>query len=99
MNFSIEFRRMQCPCGFVYFVPKDWALLREQNHKSWYCPSCKEARYYPAETEKERLECLLQQERNCCITAREEANYFEKRAQGYKGYATKLKKKFIKDEK
>ncbi len=92
MKLSIEFHVIQCSCGLSYALPLDWIKERRKDHKIFYCPACKEGQYYPNESNRERLERLLGQERNCCISAREDANYFEKKAQGYKGYATRLKK-------
>ena len=93
--FNIQFRKIQCSCGFVFAIPEDWAQQKENDHKSFYCPNCKGARHYPQESNLERTKRLLDQERQCCISARKEANYLEKKARGYKGYASKLKKKLV----
>ena len=96
MNLPVNFRVVRClSCSFTFAIPERWATQRENDHRSYYCPKCKEGQYYPEESDKEKLQRMLTQERQCCISAREEANYFEKRAQGYKGYATKLKKKIV----
>ena len=92
MEFKIQYRLITCNCGLVFALPEGWVKQRESDHKSFYCPNCKTSWSYINESETEKLTRLLNIERQCCISAREEANYFEKKAQGYKGYATKLKK-------
>ena len=79
-------------CGITWAAPIKWHEERIQDHKTFYCPNgCK--RYYPQENEEEILARLLDQERSCCIAAREEAKTLERQTRAYKGHVTRLKKK------
>lgn len=94
MELGIEYRTIQCDCGLVFAIPETWAKQKEKDHTSFYCPNCKSSRYYPQESEKDkvaRLERQLQRERNCCQAAQNEVIHLENRINGYKGYAAKLR--------
>lgn len=86
-------------CGVPFAMSEDFIEERRKDHKTWYCPTgC--PRHYPQKTEKEKLqeklnktENRLQQEIQCCISARDEANSLEMSRRAYKGQVTKLKKK------
>lgn len=96
---NIEMEVHVCPCGISWAAPKSFFDKRREDHKTFYCPNgC--PRHYPQESKEEKLKrqlreksTRLQEEIQCCIEAREEANRLERKAWGYKGYATKLKKK------
>ncbi len=93
MLLSVNFRQIQCDCGLTFAIPEKWALKLEDNHKHFYCPNCKISKYYPQENDTERLSRLLKQEKECCISAKRSANYFEKSASSYKGHFARVKKK------
>lgn len=82
-----------CECGFTFAVPSSWERIVKREHKTFWCPSCKTAQSYEGESDAERYKRLLDSERQCCISAREEANHLERRLWGTQGYASKLKKK------
>lgn len=89
---NIGMRVTVCECGLTWAAPEKWFKERERDHKTFRCPNgCR--RHFPQESDKERLQRLLDNERRCCINAREEANYFERQSRAYKGHVTRLKKK------
>ena len=79
-------------CGVVYATTKAFTNERRGDHKTFFCPNG-HRRYYPQESKTERLERQLKSERQCCISAREEANRLEKQLYGMKGFARKMQKK------
>jgi len=89
---NIEMEVLQCDgCNVTFATTSVFIKARRDDHKIFYCPNgC--IRYYPQESGKERLQRLLDQERECCIAAREEAGHLERRVWGYKGQLTKAKK-------
>ena len=89
---GIEMRMVTCDCGIHWAAPEAWFQARMKDKKTFHCPNgC--LRYFPQETEEQRLKKRLMQEERCCISAREEANTLERRLTAYKGLVTKLKRK------
>ena len=80
-------------CNAIFAIPAIVDVGYRFNYKSFYCPYCKTGYSYLKETDEERYKRLYEQEKGCCIAAREEANTLERKVWGMKGYATKLKKK------
>lgn len=97
VDISYEYVELGC-CGFATLLPADFIRARKNDHKSFYCPSCGESRYYPGKSDKERLEEQLaavqrgkelaearaERERNNAKAAR-------RSARAHKGVATRLK--------
>lgn len=104
MDISLSYKVESCiKCGFQFAVPSNFHIRKKEDHKTFYCPSCKHSMYYPADNELEklkkktkRLKTRLNDEISYCIAAREQANHLEKRVYGYQGYAAKLKKQLKK---
>ena len=104
MDITISYKVESCiRCGFQFAVPTAFQEMKIQDHSSFFCPSCKHSMYYPDDNEVEKLKKetkklkkRLDDEISCCIKAQEQANKLEKKVWGYKGYATKLKKKIEK---
>lgn len=89
---GIEMRTVTCECGITWAAPEGWFNEREKDHKTFFCPNgC--GRYFPQESDEERLKRLLDSERRRCISAKEEANFLERSLRAYKGQVTRLKKK------
>lgn len=99
MDITISYHVEDClSCGFQFAVPKSFIKRRRNDHKSFYCPACRNSMYFPADNkleklkkETDRLKKRLNDEISCCIAAQEQANRLEKQVYGYKGYAAKLK--------
>jgi len=82
-------------CGIVWATTKVFENARQNDHKTFYCPNgCR--RHYPQESDKERLERLLKQEKNCCAVAKHEADYFFRSSNAYKGHFNRVKAKINK---
>jgi len=55
---SLNMRVVTCACGLTWAAPEKWFRERQKNHKIFYCPNgCQ--RYFPDESDEERLERLL----------------------------------------
>ena len=101
MELISEWHQISClHCKALFAMPMATIRRYEESHEGFNCPYCQGNMHYPQETKEEILKRkleekarLLDQERQCCITAREEANTLERKVWGMKGYATKLKKK------
>ena len=88
---EIEMVTEECyKCGVLFAITAELQNARVKDHEFFYCPNG-HAQYYPGQTEEERLKQLLDDERQCCISAREEANAIERRLIATKGVVTKLK--------
>jgi hypothetical protein len=95
---TLEMETMECcVCGVTFAMPKEMMDKYTENHKSFYCPSG-HSQYFPSESKAERLERLLAHERNCCISAREEANRLERSLRAVKGHLTRKKKAVGEDD-
>jgi hypothetical protein len=86
-----------CRCGVTFAMPAELVRKRKLDHETFYCPNG-HSLHFPAQTEAERLKVELKRtknllgiERQCCISARAEANHLEKRFFGMKGHAARLK--------
>ena len=87
MELISEWYQISClHCKALFAMPMATVRRYEKSHKGFNCPYCQGNMYYSQETKEEILKRklgekarLLDQERQCCIAAKE--------------YATKLKKK------
>ena len=81
-------------CHIVFAVPapfKRRQLDLGEDGEFW-CPSGHRQAYI-GKSKIDRLKERLEDEKSCCIQAREEANNFERKAIAYKGHVTRLKNK------
>ncbi len=89
---DIEMRLITCECGITWAAPEKWFKKCENSHKTFNCPNgCR--RYFPQESDKERLARLLETEREYRASAQAEAGKLRRSLTAYKGFATKLKRK------
>jgi len=81
-------------CHILFAVPKEFyeKAKRFNEELTFYCPSGHPQHYIGKSKIKQPTERLAD-EQNCCISAREEANTFERRLRATKGVVTKPKKK------
>lgn len=99
MDLTVPFRKMSCRCGAIWAMPESVMRRKEGDHSCWYCPICAAVYHYPGESDVEKYRRLYQQERQCCIAAREDAERAEeeiererRRFWGLKGHVAKVKK-------
>jgi len=78
-----------CICHIIWAITKDYKNDKKNSHNWFYCPNGHK-QHYPQESREERLQRLLDQEQNCCIAAREEANSMELSLRAYKDVVTKI---------
>ena len=94
MELNVSFETITCDkCGLVFALPKTWINARRNDHENFFCPGCRVNWHFPQESDTEKLKRLLRQEKECCISAKQSANYFEKSASSYKGHFARVKKK------
>ena len=79
-------------CKALFAMPNDVVNRYRETHKPFNCPYCQYELYFPAESEKEKYRRLFEEEKQCCISAREEANTLEYKVRAYKGVVTKLRR-------
>lgn len=59
----VAFEQRVCgECGIAFAAPASFWSERRDDHKTWYCPNGHQ-RHYPGESEKEKAERLLREER------------------------------------
>ena len=76
----------------MWATTKVFESERRNDHKTFYCPNgC--PRHYPQESDKERLKRQLKQEKSCCAMAKQEADYFFRSSNAYKGHFNRVKAK------
>lgn len=80
-------------CKALFAMPEGVNKRYRDNHKDFHCPYCGQDQHYLAESKEEKFRRLYEQEKSCCISAREEANRIERRLIATKGVVTKLKKR------
>ena len=93
MQFAINYDVITCgSCAFQFALPKSFVELREDDHKSFYCPSCESRRHWPAESDEERLERQLKNVQECCTRYEEESESLRRSNVALKGHNTRKKK-------
>ena len=86
--------REPCPsCGFVFWVPTSFHNTRREDHKTFYCPSCKGTIYYPDKTDAEKCEAENVRLKRQLKLSRDYANCSERRRISQKGATTKLRQR------
>ena len=83
-----------CPsCGFIFWVPTSFNAKRREDHKSFYCPSCRNNMYYSEETAAEK--CAKEAERLArkAELLQRALDATERSRISQKGATTKLRKK------
>jgi hypothetical protein len=93
-----------CNCGIIFAMTEDFHQEKlkhrnNDNRRSFYCPNG-HAQWYLGETEEQKLKRELEQakkdrdwyDRNYAA-ARKEADHQRRRANGYKGHATRITKR------
>jgi len=85
-------------CGIVWAMTKEFEEARMDDHKTFYCPNG-HGRYYSQESDKEKLKRKLKLSENCCISAKIEADYFERSSRAYKGHFNRVKRNLEINEK
>lgn len=94
MNLAIEYAVEDCiHCGFQFALPDTFICRRKQDHKSFYCPSCRGSMHWPQLSDEERLRRQLENVQSCCVEYEQKAANLEKSRRALKGHVTRLKKK------
>lgn len=93
-------------CGVLFAMTEEFASERRKDHCLWYCPNG-HSQHYSGKNEEERLKAQLAEERRQRQSAeqrvamyadeareeREKAAHERKRANGYKGHATRISRR------
>jgi elongation factor P hydroxylase len=93
-------------CGVLFAMTEDFDRARREDHRWWYCPNGHQQQY-SGKTEAEKLKEQLAEERRQRQRAeqniaywqdeasehREKAEHERRRANGYKGHATRISKR------
>ncbi|RLI53543.1 MAG: hypothetical protein DRP09_15490 [Candidatus Thorarchaeota archaeon] len=94
IDINMKFETIHCCiCGFIFAVPKRWKNERREDSRNFSCVACGQLQHFERTTEEQRLRKMLDKERQRCLEAHNKADFFAKQAAGYKGFASKLKKK------
>ena len=63
LAYSVDIESEQCiTCGVIFGVPANLVVQRKRDHKSFYCPNGHD-QYYPGESDVEKANRLLREER------------------------------------
>lgn len=93
MEIAVQYTVEDCTqCGFQFALPDSFVKRRREDHKSFYCPSCKNGMYWPQLSDKERLKRQLKNVQGCCVEYQEKATHLERSRRSYKGHLNRLKK-------
>jgi len=86
-------------CGVNFALDDEFIAARRKDRQSFYCPNG-HSRWYPGKTEEQKLREQLEEEQRRVVRlraseerARAEADHQRSVANGYKGAATKMKKR------
>lgn len=79
-------------CGGVYAISECYRQQKQETGGTWHCPYCQVAWGY-VESQVQRLEKRLAQERARSDQARARSRELEKSVQATKGHLTRLKKR------
>lgn len=90
IGFDIE-RLELSSCGHVIYMTCDMSKQRRRDHKTWYCTVCGQARYWPSESDMERI----RRERDAAVqreeTIRKSLQDTQRRLSAQFGENTKLR--------
>ena len=65
MNLTIGFKVVDCfYCDFQFALPNSFILRRQEDHASFFCPTCGKPMYWPGLSEAERLKLQLENAQN-----------------------------------
>ena len=84
---------MECGgCGVSYALSDDFIEARQNDHKTWYCPNgC--SRYYPAKSEKEKLQAEVNRLRATNSHLYDQNDSLRRSRNATKGHLTRTKKR------
>lgn len=96
-----QFRVEDCiHCGFKFGLPTSVVNRWQEDHRTFYCPSCRGNMHWPQETDEEklrsenkRLQTSLQAERDRADAHREDAQKERRSHTATKGHHTRTKKR------
>jgi len=92
MDLIVQYQVENCSsCGFQFALPTSFIKCRRDDHKSFYCPACKNSMYYPGLSDKEKLVQQLHNAQECCVEYEQKAVSLERSRRSYKGHVTRLK--------
>ena len=88
-----ELRVLECgKCGIAFAVPPEWLKARKGDHSTFYCPNG-HPRYFPGESDAEKLQRRLDFEKQRREAAERDADYQRNRARAQKAAKTRLEKR------
>ena len=90
---KIELATITCSkCGITFGMPERIRRERAKDHNTFYCPNG-HPRYYPGETDEEKLRRRLKAAEDSNSYWREHADRLKQSRAAYKGHFTRLKQR------
>jgi hypothetical protein len=90
MKFSINYTVIDCNyCSFQFAVPNSFIDRRRNNHKGFYCPSCRGSMVYNELNDKERLTRQLSDVQECCTRFEEKSESLYRKNIALRGHLTR----------